>query len=674
MKRLAYVCILMGMAFSMGFIIRGSGSGPMGDFDHNKYAETEPKTQIWTCSMHPQIRTTDAGQCPICGMDLISAIKGDEQEMGERELKLSPGAMKLAEIRTAPVERRYVSVEIRMVGKVVYDETRLAYITARVPGRLDRLYVDYTGIPVKKGDHLVWLYSPELLMAQEELLQAIRALNRLEKSGIKTMRETALNTIEASREKLRLWGLTQKQISRIERSNKTSDHLTIYAPTGGIVIHKGVEPGEYVKTGTRLYTIADLSRLWIKLDAYESDLMWLRYGQEVHIETEAYPGQIFKGTIAFIDPVLDAKTRTVKVRVNVPNADGRLKPEMFVRTIVHARVAGYGKVMDAALAGKWICPMHPGVIKETAGSCDICGMPLARSESLGYISVAGLEKDPPPLVIPASAPLITGERAVVYVAHPGKNGVFEGREITLGPRAKDYYIVEHGLKQGERVVVYGNFKIDSALQILAKPSMMNPEGGVVPAGHVHNGSMSMPEKESMTRSEDHKDHETKKIKISKERKPEVPEAFGRQIDGVLAGYFKIQEALSGDQSKAAQKYGEDIQKILDAVDMGLLKGHAHMVWIKRFNELMKQARALSATSDIDKQRQAFHLLSESLISVVKQFGTGGGQEVLQFRCPMAFGDKGASWLQNKGGVRNPYFGRMMLTCGEQTATLVSPEN
>jgi Cu(I)/Ag(I) efflux system membrane fusion protein len=455
--------------------------------------------------MHPQIRMSGPGQCPICGMDLIPADTGDEEAVGERELKLSPAAVKLAEIQTSPVERKYVSVEIRMVGKVDYDETRLAYITAWVPGRLDRLYVDYTGISVRKGDHLVYLYSPELLTAQEELLQAVRAVSELSRSERAILRGTALETLKASREKLRLWGLTGKQIAEIEKKGKASDYITIYAPTGGVVIHKNVEEGMYVKTGTRLYTIADLSHLWIKLDAYESDLMWLRYGQEVYIETEAYP--VFKGTIAFIDPVLNTKTRTVKVRVNVPNIDGRLKPEMFVRTTIRARVAESGKVMDAALAGKWICPMHPGVIKDSAGSCDICGMPLARTETLGYAPVDSEAEALAPLVIPASAPLITGKRAIVYVAHPQKEGIFEGREILLGPRAGDYYLVNEGLEPGERVVVNGNFKIDSALQILAKPSMMNPEGGAPPPGHAHHGGMAMPKETAKSEKKHGHKHE-----------------------------------------------------------------------------------------------------------------------------------------------------------------------
>jgi Cu(I)/Ag(I) efflux system membrane fusion protein len=174
------------------------------------------------------------------------------------------------------------------------------------------------------------------------------------------------------------------------------------------------------------------------------------------------------------------------VRVNAPNPGDKLKPGMFVRAAVRSSLAIGGQVMDPSLKGKWICPMHPDVIKDAPGKCPICGMPLVTPESLGYVTAE--EKAPPPLVIPSSAPLITGTRAVVYIKVPHEeNPTFEGREIVLGPRAGDYYIVKSGLKEGEMVVTQGNFKIDSALEIEAKPSMMSPEGGAAPQMHHHGG-------------------------------------------------------------------------------------------------------------------------------------------------------------------------------------------
>ena len=419
-------------------------------------------SQKWTCSMHPEIIRDKPGRCPKCGMDLIPLTISSAAEIGPRELVISEEAARLMEIATSVVQRKFVTNEIRMVGKIDYDETRVKNITAWVPGRIDRLFVDFTGIRVNKGDHMVYLYSPELISAQRELL-----LPSLK---------------EAAREKLRLLGLDAKQIENIETSGKTQTHITINSPMGGIVIHKNAAEGMYVDTGTPIYRVADLSRLWVKLDAYESDLSWIRYGQEVEFTTQAYPGQVFRGTITFIDPVLNDKTRTVKVRVNVGNSEGKLKPQMFVKAIVRSKIAAGGRVMAPEMAGKWICPMHPDVVKTQAGSCDVCGMGLVTTESLGYVEVD--TSNQAPLVIPASAPLITGKRAVVYVQLPNREKpTYEGREIVLGPRAGDYYIVESGLQEGEIVVTNGNFKIDSAMQIQAKPSMMNPEGEKAPTGH-----------------------------------------------------------------------------------------------------------------------------------------------------------------------------------------------
>lgn len=407
--------------------------------------------------------------------------KGHSAMKHARHITLSDTAQKLASIQVMPVERKFVTAEISMFGKIDYDETKLAYITARVPGRLDRLYVDYTGISVRKGDHLVYLYSPELLTAQEELIQALKRV-RTKNNDRKYVQKDSFSILEAVREKLRLWGLTESQIKQIEKKNKASDHITIYAPISGTVIHKNAMEGMYVNTGTQIYTIADLNRVWVKLEAYESDITWIRYGQKVEIRTETYPGERFEGRISFIDPILNQKTRTVAVRVNVENRDGRLKPGMFVRGIVYSRMSAGGKVVEPDMAGKWISPMHPEIIKDRPGKCDICGMPLVQAEMLGY---AAAEPKNAPIVIPATVPLITGKRAVVYVRIPDNSTMFEGREVVLGPRAGNYYIVLKGLHEGELVVVNGNFKIDSAMQIEAKPSMMNPEGGGMSAVHKH---------------------------------------------------------------------------------------------------------------------------------------------------------------------------------------------
>jgi Cu(I)/Ag(I) efflux system membrane fusion protein len=476
---LAGVLLLAVVAFLLGGRILGGGSSPgtVEQTGSDGVTAEVSTAEVWTCSMHPQIRLPKPGKCPICFMDLIPVETSAEEELGPRQIRMSETAAHLARIETTPVRRSFAEHEVRMVGDVAYDETSQAYITAWVPGRLDRLFVDYTGLTVKKGDHMVYMYSPELLAAQEELLQAKASVGALGKTSSQILKSTADATLVAAREKLRLLGLTEKQIKGIESSSKASDHLTIYAPVGGVVVQKNALEGMYVDTGTRIYTIADLSRLWVQFDAYESDLPWLRYGQRVEFTSPSFPGEKFNAAISFIDPMVDVKTRTVHVRAVVDNKSLRLKPGMFVSGLVRSRLDAEGRVISEDLAGKWICPMHPGVVKNGPGKCDICGMPLVPVESLGYAAPSE-PRGEAPLLIPATAPLITGTRAVVYVEIPDDEGpLFEGRVVVLGPRAGQYYVVKSGLREGEMVVTNGAFKIDSELQIQAKPSMMSPVEG-----------------------------------------------------------------------------------------------------------------------------------------------------------------------------------------------------
>ena len=347
---LILVVIVFVIGVVVGALLRGGHKGVEHADPHGEEHASEPTA--WTCSMHPQFKLPTPGKCPICFMDLIPLEMDDLDGGGGRELTVSEHAKALMEIETVAVERKFVAADVRMVGKIDYDETRVSHVTAWIPGRLDRLFVDYTGVSVKKGDHMVSLYSPELLGAQQELLQSVRAVAELDQSDVSSVKDTAIQTVAAVREKLRLWGVTPEQIGAIEKRGTPIDHMTIYSPSSGVVVHKNAQEGMYVKTGTKIYTVADLSQVWVRLDAYESDLMWLRYGQHVEFTTEAYPGDVFEGTVAFIDPVLTQSTRTVKIRVNVANAGMKLKPGMFVRAVVRASVAAAGTVMAPDMAGK----------------------------------------------------------------------------------------------------------------------------------------------------------------------------------------------------------------------------------------------------------------------------------------------------------------------------------
>ena len=447
-----YIFILIVIALAAGFILRGILS-PSPTPATSEASSLKSQASFYTCSMHPQVQQPEQGKCPICFMDLIPVSENAPISSGHaHELHLSEHARKLADVETAAVERRYVETSVRLTGKVEYDETRLSTITARVPGRLDRLFVDYTGMPVRKGDHLALLYSPELLAAQQELIQA---------GNTESLQEIA-------RDKLLLYGLTQEQISHVEKSKTPSDQLTLYSPVTGVVIKKSGVEGMYVQTGTSIYTIADLSNVWIMLDAYESDLALLQYGQPVAISTKAYPGETFNGTVTFISPILDEQTRTAKVRVKMPNPAMRLKPGMFVRAAAQVRLAEDGMTEAIDLSGKWICPMHPEELADEKGLCSVCEMDLVDPATLGGFPASGTKR---PLVIPASAALLTGKRAIVYLQT--QEGVYIPRQIELGRRAGDYYIVKSGLTEGDAVVTKGAFKIDSEIQIQAKPGMMS---------------------------------------------------------------------------------------------------------------------------------------------------------------------------------------------------------
>ncbi len=631
-KNVRVLSVIVG-AFILGYAAR-TVTGPAEPVAQHEHAaqSAADQNQWWTCSMHPQIRQPKPGKCPICFMDLIPvASSGDD--LGERQVSFSQAAIKLMEIATATVERKFVTAEIRMVGKIDYDETRVKNITAWVPGRIDRLYVDFTGITVNKSDHMVELYSPELISAQAELLQARKAVENARAAASELVRRTTEATLDAAREKLRLLGLTAEQTGKIESSGRTVTHITIYSPIGGVVIQKNATEGVYVDTGAPIYTVADFGRLWVKLDAYESDLPWIRYGQKVEFTTEAYPGEFFQGTINFIDPVLNNQTRTVKLRVDVDNAQGKLKPEMFVRAVVRSQVAQGGKVMAPEMAGKWICPMHPNVVKAEPGACDICGMDLVTTESLGYVIDTPKEA---PLVIPASAPLITGTRAVVYVLVPQKEKpTFEGRQVTLGPRAGDYYLVKEGLAEGELVVTKGSFKIDASLQIQAKPSMMNPTAAQEPAPETL----------------------------------EVPAAFREQIWGVVEKYLSLHQALAGDDRDGAVKAAQAAIASLSAVDMSLLGGEPHELWMKRSAAIKKSLSEVGDAVQIEVTRQGFEQLSNEMIAVVKQFGIPENRTLHRMHCPMAFNNKGADWLQNNADTLNPYFGASMLKCGQVTEVI-----
>ena len=597
------IWILVTAAVILGFWIGSLGkqSPPV----ETQKEQTE-EVQWWTCSMHPQIKLPEPGQCPICFMDLIRLERSDDAA-GPRELKLSDTAVKLAEIATETVHRGEPVVEVRLSGKIVPDERHVRTITAWVPGRLEKLFVDFTGTEVKQGEPLVELYSPALYAAQEELLQALRLRNSGAGASLPDN-----DLVDAVREKLSQLGLTDRQIQEVERRGTATDRLTINSPISGVVIHKNAVEGRYVNQGSQIYTIADLSEVWAVVDAYEKDIACLKEGQTVQFTTEAWPGRRFESEISFINPVLDEKTRSIQVRLNVPNRNGLLKPGMFIRAVVDGSLSSTGQI---------------------------------------------------PLLIPASAVLKTGKRAVIYVKKPDTDApVFEGREIELGPRAGDQYVVLSGLSEGESIVIKGNFKIDSAMQIQAKPSMMNPESNIATTGHEHlhpaQTEMTSPERDMSQMVRPHSDDE--------------PAAFRKSLDPVYDAYFHAQSSLANDQFEQAGKALVELRQTV--MKKTATPGEEFdNQWREIRNTLITATEHAGQWPDIEDVRSAFARIADPLIELESRFGHNGTLSVYRIFCPMAFNNEGAQWLQTDSTVSNPYFGSTMPRCGE-IREIYSPEH
>lgn len=468
----------------------------------------------WTCSMHPQIRLPNPGRCPICGMQLIPVSKLPSAR-GDLETR--------AGLVTESIQRRELFKEIRTVGKLDYSERQVEYITSRIAGRVDRLFVDFTGVEVKKRDHLVQIYSPELLVAQNELLLALESAEK-EKATSPSTKGFAHSRLEASRTKLRLLGILDEQLAELEANKQPHTHLTIFAPIGGTVIEKNVRVGQYLSTGDQVYRIADLDPIWLYLNIYEFDVAWVRFGQPVEVQLEAFPGEKFNGSIMFIDPFLDDATRTIRVRVNIKNSDRLLKPQMFASATIHVRLRPDGSPEPTGLEGMFVCPMHPEIMQREPGKCSICEMPLekvpergARREGRGASdehagheghakkAAAKAESDEESakpsagvLAIPVSAVLDTGRRRITY--RLTDDGAYELVELKLGPRAhamdesgkrREFFVVRDGINEGDRVVSQSGFLLDSQRQIEGMPSLLYPEGQAGTALHSGHGGMDM---------------------------------------------------------------------------------------------------------------------------------------------------------------------------------------
>lgn len=415
---------MLAVGLLIGWLIKPSGSMHTSPEGHAKEPADSSRVTIWTCSMHPQIRQSEPGKCPICGMDLIPLDDNISAE-APAEIRMSPTAMQLANVQTAVVGYGLPTKELRMNGKVQPDERLVFTQVTHLDGRVEQLAVNFTGEQVRKGQVLASIYSPELVTAQEELFSAQK---------IRDM-QPALFT--AAREKLKNWKLTDSQIDGILAAGKPRERFPILADVNGVVMAKKVNLGDYIMRGMPLYDIVDLSRVWLLFDVYESDMPWAKVGSTVSFSIQSLPGETFNGKITFIDPVINPATRVATARVEVSNPGGKLKPEMFASGVIKTRLA-------------------------------------SKKESI--------------LVPKSAVMWTGERSVVYVKKSTDHGISFQMQEISLGPLVGDHFVVKQGLEPGTEIAVNGTFSIDAAAQLAGKPSMMNPEGSAALAGHHQSGA------------------------------------------------------------------------------------------------------------------------------------------------------------------------------------------
>jgi Cu(I)/Ag(I) efflux system membrane fusion protein len=584
-KTILRYALVLTFGLLLGWLIFAGGEE---EHEHDLQPVETAEGTIWTCSMHPQIRQNEPGDCPICGMDLVP-LEEDAAESNPYQLTITSEAVRLANVQTSTIgvaggATEDAGKELILSGKIELNENRVLSQTAHFPGRIEKLYINYEGEKVRAGQTIALLYSPQLLAAQKELLEAMK------------FADANPGLAASAKRKLKLWKLSDQQIQQVIDSGEPITNWPIKADYSGAVTGINVESGEHVGEGAVLYKVADLNRLWAVFDAYEQNLPWIKEGDNIRFSVSAYPEREFSGKVTFIDPFINPQTRVAEVRTEVTNVEGLLKPRMFAR----ARISS------------------------------------ADPKALG--TEQGRE-----LIVPKSAVMWTGKRSVVYVKVPGTNvPTYEMREVTLGPSMNEGYLVEEGLQAGEEVVTNGTFTVDAAAQLNNKASMMNRDVKVKQNLEVEENpeqlQLNVPDFVSAT-----------------------PEAFQSQLQSVVNQYFVLKDELVASRQDEALEAAAALLSSLESVDMSLLADEPHMYWMARLKEIEEHAEAIANTDNIDEQRKFFKTLSEGLIRSAKAFGTA--EKLYVQYCPMADDDQGANWLSQSEEVRNPYYGNMMLTCG-----------
>ena len=619
--------VAVGAAQKMGWI--SAGGAPAA-------AKDDVSKVIHVCPMHPHIRQMGPARCSICGMKL-EIPKTSGADLDELAVKIQPAQRRLANIKTDVARIEPLSATIQTVGAIAIDESRMAVIPSYIDGRIERLFADYTGVDVKKDDHLAVVYSPNLYTAQVAYLEFRRLLARMNEGALKSVRTAQGKLVASSRNRLVELGMTDEQITDIEKSGEAQSRLTIYSDIAGTVIEKLAQEGKYVKAGDPIYRIADLSTVWLMLELYPEDAIRIRFGQRVKAEMQSLPGRAFDGRVAYVDRTVDERKRTVGVRVEFLNDEKLLRPGDYASAEIQLQIGDQGEVYDADLAGKWISPMHPQIVKDQPGPCPICGMDLVPTSRFGY-SDKPVEQ-PESLYVPRSALLMAGSSSVIYVeTEPGR---FEIRPVVLGPILRDRVVILSGLKNGETVATAGNFLIDSQMQLAGKPSLIDPARAIA------------------------KQRERKKpLEFDKPIVKPLDGESGSQLESLYSAYFEIQKSLAAD-TKPPMKSA-----------MALHKLASELAGVAAFSEdSQKQLQTIAKSSEhlhhmeLTEARQSFKPVSHAVVTLATQFrGEESKQSFTHFFCPMVEGG-GGDWLQPGGDLRNPYKGSEMLSCGKKVHEL-----
>jgi RND family efflux transporter MFP subunit len=417
-KKLAVV-FLIAAAFAGGFVYAQWFAKP------TPAGAPARKILYWVDPMHPQYKSDKPGIAPDCGMKLEpvyadAAPAAAAQALPPGAIQIAPEKQQLIGVAYGAAEYETVTDAIRAAARVTLDETRISKVQSRLEGWIDKVFADFTGRQVRQGDPLLTIYSPEALATQQEYLLALRAQRAMSSNPLHEMTESAGNLVAAARKRLELFDIGSRQIDEIARSGQPIESLTIEAPFSGFVMERNAYPKQHVTPDTVLYTVADLSTVWVVADVYEYESAAVRLNQPATLTLPAAPGRVFRGRVSYILPQVDPATRTLKVRLAFDNPGFALKPDM------------YGEVQ---------------------------------------LQTGGARR----LVVPQSAVLNSGDRQVVFLDRG--NGVFEPRDVKIGVQSGDRIEILSGLKPGERIVTSGNFLIDSESQLKAAAGAGNAPAG-----------------------------------------------------------------------------------------------------------------------------------------------------------------------------------------------------